>query len=196
VKARPSAIFITLMVTACSGPGSPLLRTSVGDGEGPLVQGCQNVSSVARVEEYITNFYLSTWGSAFAEGTMEGFGEGIRDSAKIGNRFGQGVAGFMGLAGNPSEIVHSLAVPPSSYCRVYAANPSEVLRIVAGILPMLGNDIRISDETNGLFVTELIERQHGAERSGGNSFRTFKEGAARWRDSYEITVTGEAPNER
>src|SRR4051812_39197011 len=100
------------MITACSGPGSPLLRTSTGDGEGPLVQGCQNVSGAARVEKYITDFYLSTWGSAFKEGRMEGFGEGIRDSAKMGNKFGQGIASFMGLAGNQSEIVHNLAVPP------------------------------------------------------------------------------------
>lgn len=143
VKARPTAIFIALIIGGCGGPGSPLLRTSASDGEGPLVPGCHNVSNAGRVEKYITGFYLSKWGSAFAEGGMEGLGEGVRDSAKMGNKVGQGIAGFMGISGDPSEITYHLPVPPSPYCRVYAADPQQVSSVVASILPMLGNGIYV-----------------------------------------------------
>ena len=85
---------------------------------------------------------------------MEGFGEGVRDSAKKGNKVGQGIAGFMGFSADPSEIVHYLPVPPSPYCRAYEANPQQVSRVVAGILPMLGNGIRTSDERRVRYRTD------------------------------------------
>lgn len=111
---------------------------------------------------------------------MEGFGDGVRQSANMGNKVGEGIAGFMGFSEDPSEIVYHLPVQPSPYCKVFAATPQQVSHVVVSVLPMLGNGIRTSDETNGVFVTEAIERQHLA---------------ARWRDSYEITVVGEAPNQ-
>jgi hypothetical protein len=130
------------------------------------------------VDDYITAFYLSTWESAAVEGGMSGFGEGIRASAREGNKVGEGIAGFTGISGNPSEIIYHLPIPPSPYCRVYAAEPEEVSRVIAAILPALGNAVKTSDETNGIFTTEPIERRHLM---------------ARWRDSYEISVVGEAP---
>ncbi len=110
---------------------------------------------------------------------MEGFGDGVRDTAKEGNKVGKGIASFMGISGDPSEIVYHLPVQPSPYCKAFAADPQQVSRVVASILPMLGNEIQGADETNGLFVTGPIERRHLM---------------ARWRDSYEISVTDESDN--
>jgi hypothetical protein len=179
VNAAHKAILIALIIAGCGGPGAPLLRTGADDGDGPLIEGCHNVSSAWRADKYITDFYLSTWGSALVEGSTEGFGDGVRDTAEAGNEVGKGIANFMGISGDPSEMIYHLPVQPSPYCKAFAANPQEVSRVVASILPMLGNDIRTADETNGLFVTGPIERRHLM---------------ARWRDSYEISVMGESAN--
>lgn len=161
MKAKSTFIFI-LMVAACGGPGAPLLRRSTGDGEGPLVPKCKNVSSTARVDDYITGSYLSTWGSASVEGTMEGVNDAMN--------------GF-GLDGQQSEF-NQLPVSADPYCRIYTASAQEVSRIIADILPLLGNGILTSDEENGLFITDFIERGHRM---------------ARWKDSYEINVSREGP---
>jgi hypothetical protein len=74
-KRHAALVACILFMGGCASPGSPLLRESTAGGEGPLVPDCKNVSSAAKVTEYITNFYLSTYGSAFAEGGNEGFAE-------------------------------------------------------------------------------------------------------------------------
>lgn len=160
----------------CASPGSPLLRTSTDDGEGPLVPDCENVSSAAKVTKRITNFYLSTYGSAFAEGGNEGFAEVVRQATKKTKAGERGVAGLSGGRGIGSETVNHLPFQLSPYCRVYAASHRDISRMIAEILPLLGNKILVSNETIGVFVTDYMERQHLV---------------ARWRDSYEITVTSE-----
>src|SRR4051812_2620751 len=66
-----SILLCALLLSGCAAPGAPTLRTNTADGEGPLIPGCQNVSSTERVEDYITAFYLTTWGSVWAEGTVQ-----------------------------------------------------------------------------------------------------------------------------
>lgn len=118
------------------------------------------------VTDYITGSYLSTWGSASMEGAVEGFSEGLRDAAKDSNRQRSGT----------TENVNLLPFSAEPYCRAYFGNRQDISRIVAEILPLLGNKILVSNEEVGVFATDYTERQHLM---------------AGWRDSYEITVSSE-----
>lgn len=68
---------------------------------------------------------------------------------------------------------------PKPFCRDYSAPKEQVSRIVAAIVPRLGNRILVADPENGVFTTDIIERGH----IGG-----------KWQDSYSITISEEAPS--
>ena len=149
-----------ILIAACSAPGTPKLRTSNLDGQGLLVSGCKNVSKRVRVDQYITDFYLSTWSSAAIEGAMEGFWEGLREGFGIGT--------------NPSPYrPNSLPFPLEPFCMSFRSPAPAVSRAVARVLPHLGNPVVLSDVANGFFETGFVERSHRA---------------ARWRDRYMISV--------
>lgn len=165
-----------IVLAACQAPGQPMLRTSVADGEGELISGCQNVSSKAAVNHYETGYYLTTWGSAWKEGSSAGLQEGLS---------GQGPAydavsrGMIKAVSDEEPVFDSMYKGPKPFCRAYAASRREVAEAVATILPTLGNPIRISDIDRGIFQTDWTDRSHMA---------------AKWKDGYVITVTEERPN--
>ena len=121
------------------GPGAPLLRTSPDDGEGPMIPNCKNVSAAAKVDDYITGSYLTTWGSVHKEA----------NSAASIRYFGIDLTG----QGNSN-----------SYCRSYAANANQVFETINNILPLLGNKVLRADKDSGKFKTDFIDRQHGMAR--------------------------------
>jgi hypothetical protein len=135
------------------------------DGEGQMIVGCQNVSNKVRVNSYITNFYLTTWGSAVVEGATEGTMEGL--SSVNRNSGGMPKRWKSGETTNP-EILNLMP-----FCRRFAAPFSQVSKAAATVLPMLGNPIIKSDIRTGDFETGFIERSHSA---------------ARWRDRYFIFI--------
>lgn len=147
----------------CAAPGAPLLRTTNQDADGPLVPGCKNVSSKAVVDRYITESYLTTWGSAWVEGATQGFFEGIDEIELKKNP-----------TKRPSEKLNNLPLDSQSFCRTYQHSTLSVSRAVAKVLPLLGNKVAASNIEFGFFRTKDIERQHKA---------------ARWRDRYDIQVT-------
>lgn len=65
-------------------------------------------------------------------------------------------------------------VKPSAFCRSYKADKPTVSKVVAQILPEIGNPPKHMDIQSGIFMTESVARSHFA---------------ARWEDSYYITVT-------
>lgn len=161
------------LVTACSTLEAGSLRTSENDGQGALVSGCSNVSQTARVDEYETKYYLTTYGSAWLEGASEGMASGE-------GRIGEAIAQAMVRPTNAGGFVfNELMTSLQPFCRVYVATRAEVANAIATALPKLGNPILVSDERAGIFRTDTIDRQHPA---------------ARWKDSYLIAVEEERAN--
>ena len=178
---KDSLIFAVLLMTACTGPGAPQLRHSANDGEGPFIQNCKNVSSATKVNNYITNYYLSTWGSVFVEGTREQLMESFAEiAAAMGIPAGNPILNGSTWHGMLAERVNHLPVPPLPFCRPYDASAWEVSQVIEEILPLLGNGVLVSDKERGVFITNFVERHHSA---------------ARWRDGYEINVIDEGPGQ-
>ena len=174
------AVIAVFGISGCSGPGAPLLRFTTLDGDGPQIPNCKNVSNKHKVDEYITGFYLSTWGSAFIEGAREGMSEGFEQAmgeVNIAKRVAWRAARSK-LAGQLLEGDDRLLFTPAAFCRAYTAPQDSVAQIVSEILLELGNAIRIDDRQAGYFETEFIDRSHQA---------------ARWRDRYIIGLTNDAP---
>ena len=193
-----SFIIFIINIVGCSAPGALRLRINKSDGEGPLISNCHNVSNSTKVDNYITEYYLSTWGSALLEGASEGVWEGLGREMpnKVKNRddlikylIKQGILqenysskgnklsidhGQMSLPVNFDSLIFSS--PP--YCRVYEASALDVSRAISNIINTLGNDILLSDIDSGLFITGFIDRQHKA---------------ARWKDRYIILVQNQSP---
>ena len=163
-------LLVATFVTACTAPGTPVLRTSSLDSEGALIPGCKNVSKRIRVDQYITEFYLSTYGSAWLEGTMAGFRQGVSEGLRDTVRTGGLLSGM-----NPPDANRPNALPFSlePFCMGFRSPAPAVSHAVASILPRLGNRILLSDEANGVFETDFVERHHRA---------------ARWRDKFVISV--------
>lgn len=137
---------------------------------------CRNVSSTQTVDSYITNFYLTTWGSASAEGSAQGFGEGLTGQGRAFEAVRQAM---LRPQKTQDGLFNELPRSFKPYCRIYDAGRPDVAKAVAEILPSLGNPIITSNQRSGIFATDFIQRQHPA---------------ARWRDSYVITVTEEGPD--
>lgn len=142
---------------------------------GTKIQGCKNVPESRRVDDYITNAYLTTFGSAFLEGSANGFSEGLGAQGQWTDAVRKAML-HPKVAPDGALLELPLAIQP--YCRSYYADRPAVARAVAEILPSLGNKILQSDQQAGIFRTDVIDRQSPA---------------ARWKDSYIITVSSEGP---
>lgn len=162
---RSLAVCSVLLINSCGGPGAPLLRANEMDGEGQMIVGCQNVSNKVRVNSYITNSYLTTWGSAWVEGATEGTMEGLSSNSRN--------SGGMRKRLQSGETTNPEILDLKPFCRRYNAPFSRVSKAAATLLPMLGNPIKKSDITTGDFETGFIQRSHSA---------------ARWRDRYYIVI--------
>lgn len=170
-----AALATLILAAACAAPGTPKMRTSAADGGGPLIKGCQNVSRAARVEKYQTQFYLSTWASAWLEGANQGFREGLADEGGVGSVIEAVLVPPNLIAGKTYNMLPS---PPDAYCRSYDAEPRAVSRAVASIMPFLENPVTVSDTARGRFETDFKRRQHKA---------------AEWVDRYIVKVLSSGP---
>lgn len=188
-----TTLICLLAPVGCAAPGTPLMRTSENDGEGQLIQGCNNVSSKARVENYIKDFYLTTWGSSSMEGYMEGLETGLDDArgTKAGlllrqiadSAGGRRVAAARTQASPESfwpEKTNSLPASPKPFCRRYAASQAAASRAIALTIANLEHRPLFQDKRNGVFETEFIERSHRSSR---------------WRDRYVIFADWDGPNQ-
>lgn len=172
VRLMLATCFATALL-GCAAPGTPMVRTGVQDGEGPMVPGCKNVSSKYRVDNYITDYYLTTSSSALLEGATQGVEEGYREALAGMTReqeeaWSKAVAQTVALL--PDASTGTVFVP-ESFCRRFPSSSVRVAAAVAKILPSLGNPITKVDEQRDYFETGFIEREHRA---------------ARWRDRYII----------
>lgn len=150
-----------------------VLAPSVGFAAQPpaWAKGCTVSKPDPKVTRYSTRSYLTTWGSAWTEGAMEGFREGV----------GSDQASYTAIKlllreplVDPEVVFNRLPGKPKPFCRAFTGSRRAVTAIVARLLPELGNPIELSNAKAGVFKTGLIEREHAA---------------AWWQDSYVITVS-------
>jgi hypothetical protein len=170
VLTRLTAIFCTFLLVACTSPGAPTLKTEA-DISGPVIPKCQNVSSTARVEEFNTTDYLTTWGSAWLEGAMQGFGEGLNGGGSVADAVQSAV--LHPATGNDA-IFNSLPAFVEPFCRSYDAEFPQVNEAVAQSLQATGYPVQVSNTQIGVFKTGFVNRQQPM---------------AQWQDNYVVTVT-------
>ena len=181
---KSSLVFSLVFIASCSGPGAPLLRTSSADGEGELIQNCNNISNKSKVDSFITDFYLSTWGSAFAEGMQQGVKEGmpadmLKSIEEVIKAAGMPLSPLVLTGIDNGEILIQLINRPSPFCRIYFEDSKKVSESISRIIQNLGNDVLISDVDNGIFITDFIRRKHEISSS---------KYPVHWLDRYEILV--------
>lgn len=207
---------LAFAIQACGpAPGTPLIRVTSTDGEGPLIAGCENVSRGDQSILFKTDRYLTTWGSA----SREGAAAGLYDGAQQGFR-------DLGLAA-PDEDVRILAygkLPDSKiFCRRFTASPHQIHPIVQDLLPNLGYPWAYQNALDGEFQTIYADRMHEAwvikcptwcnpttpsgadHKSKTQSWSritcscadnlTLAEPQARWRDRFWIRVIPENKTE-
>lgn len=192
IMKRMCLVLILSSITAligCVAPGAPLIRTSQHDGEGQMITGCKNVSSKSRVDIFIKNSYLTTWGSALKEGAIEGVEEGV-DQAGV-SKGASLVRSLLDTSLKREEIRARLQSSPESswnekinkyssktipFCRKYSANSAAVFLSAVDALGTLDYPITIVDKKLGIIETGFVERRHSG---------------ARWRDRYVIYIDPE-----
>lgn len=170
---RSLLLIATCFLASCvSSPGSPIIRTNANDGFGYIINGCRNISPNTPRLHYVTDYYLSTWGSAWSEGAQAGIQEGLaiqeKDSSK--DKFKKRVAAVV-LA---RTLGYDGSLPPEMlFCMHYKASPEKIYSIVEKILPILQNPVSNDVLEEGVYKTKPFEREHTA---------------AKWRDQYAIIV--------
>ena len=74
---RLGFLYFVLILASCgTGPGAPP-EVPANSREHFVLPGCRNVQPQARSTKFITDFYLTTWGSALGEGATVGVREGV-----------------------------------------------------------------------------------------------------------------------
>lgn len=177
-------LLIFTIISGCSiGSGAPLIRTTADDGEGRLVPDCENISRADITSSFITNSYLTTWGSVWREGAAEGVYQGSKESFK-NLRYDSN-----------SPIIQSYvnAMLPSSttFCKVYHSDLPSIFQLIPDLLPALGYELDYVSEVGGIVTTKYVYRAHDDvtwKCSECTQHRVILRSSARWKDRYVIKI--------
>ena len=104
---------------------------------------------------------------------MEGAGDGVRGGGPFSSAPKEVIRRPIPTQ---NRIFNHLPASPTSFCMTYDADEAAVARVVAATMKRVGNAVIVSNEADGVFETEYLERRHSA---------------ARWLDSYSVTVTAD-----
>ena len=166
---KAALVYIIAILYGCGGgPGAPLVRTDGADGVGSLIRGCENISSFDKTNNFITDRYLTTWGSASSEGAAVGYYEGLKD------------ARFMGDDAEKKRFAYARLPSSAIFCRAYSAERSRVFHIVATLMPQLGYRLVDTSQDDGFLETDYVD---GAHYSFGAELPF-----AKWKDRYAVKV--------
>lgn len=185
-----------IVLAGCSAPGTPKMANSQADGED--IPNCQNVSVSNKVDQYITNSYLTTWGSALVEGAAEGYKQEesslmaslvslVSGSNKIND---QAVSkNHRGVTSNKAPLT---ALP---FCRKYTANFALVADAVSKALLQLDNKVILSNKQKGQFETDYMTRSRDQWNLTAEAKRKPKSLVTSpiWKDKYTILVSQQSP---
>lgn len=175
------------VVSGCGSPGPQKIRVSEADGEGQIVKGCTNLATSGKVPKYITESYLTTWGSAWKEGAAAGIREGLSDQGPVYERFRNALSGRVEVG----DVLKDGVTPVPIYCRAFSATRGEVAAIIRTLLPQLGNNVSNINVDQGLFRTDLHDRSHFGPNSAIPNPLGLK--GSRWKDRYTITAVETRP---
>ena len=161
------------LLMGCSNQmiGLPELRSSTDDGQGPMVPGCQNVSSDARTEEFNTRFYGSTWLSASLEGASQAIAGTLPILSEV-----VGVGGS-GTADAPPGVAVTMQEGILPYCRIFTSSPDQLFAVardeIERALPQFGYDVTCGGRIGRVCETNYVFRSHSA---------------AQWADRFRVRV--------
>ena len=155
------AMVLFILSGCASSPVAPSLREGESDGGGQLAHNCKNVRRDQIPGEYITNFYLTTWGSVFAEA--------LKNSTIIEN---PATGGTTILARMPAE---------NTFCMVYPSDFETTSSAVAATVGYLSLPMKLSSEKSGEFETEFDYKEH--DNTG------IMKSDAKWRVRFLIFIS-------
>jgi hypothetical protein len=159
------------VISAC-GAGGPPVRSNANDGGGPLLPNCQNLHPDPTDRPFITEFYLSTWGSAWVEGAVQGVSEGLQTGGVVRSHVDP-AGGFRVVDRPRGVLTTTLPVAPEPYCRIVAAPARDVRVALEALLTSVGRPVVAWSGGGARFETSFAHASHRA---------------ARWYDKYTITV--------
>ncbi|NJO56743.1 MAG: hypothetical protein HC834_10910 [Rhodospirillales bacterium] len=154
------------------------MRTNANDRFGALLPGCQNLRRDTIERQFITEYYLSTWGSAWVEGASQGVSQGLNLRP---NLQGQGRSLALGHTDDRPRGVGTttLPIPPTPYCRAVAASAENIRQAIETLLGSVGRPVVAFGEGGEEMETAFAYARHRA---------------ASWYDKYTIAVTHVMPS--
>lgn len=182
-------VLASLLAVGCATLAPELVRQGSEEG-GDIVANCKNVSPSYRVPGFVLGSYLTTGMSAFVEGSLQGFQEGLESSRAKGT-VGAAILSDLLRIGQPgrAEAVNRLMSSPAAdwgiptnvrseilepFCRRFPYRRDDVSLVTQAILSKLPNYRLLSNEPAwGLFETDFFEQSRGT---------------LRWRDRYVVFV--------
>lgn len=189
---------VGVVLVGCAAPGSPQLILGNQEGNADAIPNCKNVTSTYRVDNYITDFYLTTWGSAAVEGAIEGYKENEQGlmSALSGLAYREGNEVGVMPKNNRRMSTNKSPITIHPFCRKYNANFIQVTEAVSKVLPFLGNKIILADKRKGQYETDFIFRSHTqSQLQGKSNINTHPPLLLPvWKDKYTILVNSQSPS--
>ncbi len=145
-------------LTGCAAPGQPPMDKRAASSLDALPD-CKNVSPNARMPQFVTQFYLTTWGSAAREGAILGVREGLAEGGGVG---------LIALSRmeRPERIKGSPAIwrtnPPQPFCMRIAAPRDRVDRALLSSFAELRAFGYRASRSGGISKTSFVRRSHRA----------------------------------
>ena len=152
------ALIFLSFVSACSAPGTPP-TVSKASGLSSSQLACQLVSPSAKQPPFITEYYLTTYKSALAEGARSGLREGLIETGlqPIERELRQNEF----ILGNSLFVRNSKQAKP--FCMVFRHSKKSVLSALSKTLNSLrasGYGVSKKNFSNGFYKTTLVPRAH------------------------------------
>lgn len=177
------ALLILSLAGCGSAPGSPRVRTSSVDGEGPLVPGCQYVSSSDTSLEFSSHSYLTTLASAWREGAAAGLYEGTQQGSRD--------IGLIILDEYLRAFAYDLLPDSEVFCRVYNAEPQKIDKIVGNLISSFGYRWKYENQKQRLLSTDYVYRtQEPMEMPTWFKCKKCEKPKpqARWKDRFFVDI--------
>lgn len=167
-------ILVFVCLCSCAAPAQPPMAEKYSVAS-PRLPDCQNIDPNAHSDTFITDFYLTTWTSAFQEGALAGLHDGLGSTPK-----GVGAIAMAALEDSVILNGNELILQPTSpvpFCMVLQSSGSSVsiaLERVYIELEGLGYRVIPSEEILGVFQTDFKYNEHQS---------------AKWYDRFISTVS-------
>lgn len=150
----------SLVLVGCAAPGAP---PTVGGAKNNLdaLPYCQNVKGSARLPDFNTKFYLTTWGSAAREGAILGVREGLAEGGGVG---------LIALARlpKPSRVRGAPVIwrqaQPIPFCMRINAPESKVAPALRSSFKELSRYGYRSSRSGEIVSTGFVRREHRAAK--------------------------------